>query len=125
MKQKICTECNNPKPIYKNVKDEEGVYHRYCAQCYFASNKKEINKVSEKQKVRNKEYSVKRMKHLVENPMCQIALPGCTKFATDIHHVEGRGINTTNEETFKSLCRNCHQKVHFQLTREERNELGV
>jgi hypothetical protein len=123
---KTCTECNKQKPIYKNVTDEHGVRHRYCTQCYGLNNKpKQIKKVSTKQTEKNKEYTIKRLKYLTENPMCQAALPGCNKFATDVHHVEGRGINTTNEETFKALCRFCHSMIHTQLSREERNNLGL
>jgi hypothetical protein len=125
MKLKECSFCGKQGPIYKNLVIDS-VRYKACKSCTFIHDEpKPINKVSEKQKIKNKEYSLLRIKHLLEYPNCQINLPGCTTFATDIHHVEGRGINTTNAETFKSSCRFCHTKIHAQLSREERNELGV
>lgn len=125
MKLKTCSFCKKETFIYKNA-TIDGVRVRSCKSCVFnISTTKPIKKVSDKQTKLNKEYAVLRLKHLTKFPLCQAALPGCTNYATDIHHVEGRGINTTNADTFKSICRSCHTSVHAQLSREERNELGL
>jgi hypothetical protein len=103
------TYCNcGSSKIWKNVEGK-----KYCKVCcsklgFF----KKLKKVSSKQKEINKEYSVNRRNFLEENPYCQAKLPGCTIYATDIHHKEGRGNNTNEVNTFMGLCRACHEYIH-------------
>ena len=44
--------------------------------------------------------------------LCEI--PGCGKRATDIHHIESRGMGGSNTKDFignlMALCRECHEK---------------
>lgn len=45
---------------------------------------------------------------LNEFPLCAIKYPGCTYYATQVHHTEGRGKHLLNIRTYLSVCPNCH-----------------
>jgi hypothetical protein len=131
MKMKECSFCPYVGPIYKNG-FIDGIKVRMCKSCAFKQQKpvetkprKALNPISKKQSARSKEYNVKRLKFLMENTVCQAALPGCTYHAVQVHHREGRGEKTTDEKTFVAICHNCHTSVHFKLSREERNEKNL
>lgn len=108
----------------------------YCSTCNYmqrraakdalkVKKKYVIPKQSEKMKGALKEYSDKRREHLRRHPNCQIVLIGCTKLATEVHHVKGRGIHLNDEESFKSACRFCHKFLHDKLSAEMRREKGL
>ena len=68
-----------------------------------------MKRVSDKRLKEGKEYSKKRSQFLTELPLCEVCM---TAKSTDIHHIEGRGRNYLNEETWLSTCRLCHDKIH-------------
>lgn len=84
-----------------------------------------IAKQSDKMKDDLKVYRICRLNYLSRYPDCQLRLPGCDGIATDIHHCAGRGINLNNVSTWKSACRECHSKLHDELSSEEARELGL
>lgn len=53
---------------------------------------------------------VRRLK-LQRSPLCELALEGCTGWATEVHH---RDHDTRNNSAANlcSVCRNCHLKYH-------------
>jgi len=68
-----------------------------------------IRKVSNKRAKEMKTYSLLREAFLLQFPICQ----WCTdREATEVHHVEKRGINYLNIDTWKALCHSCHKEVH-------------
>lgn len=78
-KLKQCYNCKEDRVIYKRVDNLP-----YCKVCYFKLNKpKPINKVSDKRKEKNKEYSLLRIQALKKYPKCQICK---VNPSTDIHH---------------------------------------
>lgn len=65
--------------------------------------------MSEKMKVKSKEYSSLRLEYLFDHIDCEI----CNFLsATQIHHKELRGKNHNNVETFLAVCNHCHQRIH-------------
>lgn len=81
-----------------------------------------IPKVSGKRKKQDYQYNKIRKKVLKEKPTCQAQLPGCTKVATDIHHMEGRaGDNYLDESKMLPVCRSCHTCIenHPELAKEK------
>lgn len=62
-----------------------------------------LNPVSKKQKKRNKDYKDARVKHYSNESNRQCAICGKTENLS-IHHKEGRGSNSANENTFVTLC---------------------
>ena len=125
MKLKICTECNEPKPIWKSV----GKTDKYCKQCWFSLEPpKKISPVSKKKKEEMSEYSKLRTAFLVIHPFCEAKLQGCTSSATDVHHLySGRDREKyyLTISTWKAICRNCHNIVHNVLSSEEAVSLGL
>src|SRR5690606_7095818 len=110
VKLKFCNGCHTDKRIWKNYQGE-----RFCKTCWMRLNPTVIKPVSDKQAVRNREYSVVRKEHLAENPFCKAKLPGCTGIATQIHHNRGRiGDDLTDRSTFVSICANCHRIVESE-----------
>lgn len=86
-------------------------------QKVFPEKKREpINKISEKQKEVNKEYSKLRKEFLsqAENKYCQAKVKcGGKKRATDVHHLEGRsGKKMLDPKTWMAVCRECHNHIH-------------
>lgn len=129
MKKKQCDICNTEKPIWKN-QSENGVRIKYCRQCWSTHKQKagkptkQIRPRSKKKEKQDKEYSILRMRYLVEHPICEVNYQGCTTHATDIHHKAYRGVNQNNVETFAAVCRNCHTKIHlFPKESREQNLL--
>lgn len=112
---KTCSGCTQEKVIWKSQGRE-----KYCKACWFRMNppaplrtsNKPIKAVADKRNKQNKEYSSIRKVHLEEKPFCELKLPGCGGFATEVHHMKGRiGNLLTNRRYFKSTCRSCHQWV--------------
>ena len=72
------------------------------------TSKKPMNKVSERHAKELTKYQKAKREHFALNPFCAI----CGFGANDIHHMAKRGKNLCNKDTFLSLCRRCHCKVH-------------
>ena len=74
---------------------------------------KPIKKISDKHKKTISDYSIKRKKFLEANPICQAALQGCTKKATEIHHKKGKDNRELwiDETYFLAVCRSCHKQI--------------
>ena len=119
-KTKICNGCSQSKVIWKSQGND-----KYCKECWYTMEKpKSISPVSKKRRVEMDEYSKKRDLFLIANPTCQAKLVGCTRIATDVHHMMGRvGDNYLNMSTWKALCRNCHRWV--EENPEAAKELGL
>ena len=124
-KKKICAGCNTMSYIYKNIDGK-----KYCKSCAYKINSPiKIKKVSEKRKQQNDEYSKLRKLYLESHPFCEAKLSGiCTSEATDIHHLySGKDRNKyyLQIETYKAVCRSCHNFIHDHLSTEEALELGL
>jgi hypothetical protein len=107
---KECVNCKKLKVIWKSHK---GL--KYCKYCWYKINKPKtkIQKVSTVKKELDIIYSKLRKQYLEEHPLCEAHLKGCKNYATDIHHIKGRGINYLKTETWIALCRNCHDYCHL------------
>lgn len=68
-----------------------------------------IKPVSDKQKVRNAEYSKLRKAFLEENPKCQAE--GCKELASEVHHRGRRGKNLCRADLFMAVCRQHHDQI--------------
>jgi hypothetical protein len=98
------------KPDCKNYKV------RYCRQhlSYTVPVKNEIEKVSEKKKKADKEYSKVRKQYLAANPFCEAKIADvCTKAASEIHHQIGKASEEDylNPDYFLAVCRGCHDVI--------------
>lgn len=82
-----------------------------------------VKKVSEKQSGINRQYTKMRKEFLELNPYCIPQLDGCGKYASEIHHKSGRGINTLNVKTWLPTCRNCHEIITIRSA--EAIDLGL
>lgn len=83
-----------------------------------------IPKISEKQKIRLREYTKGREVFLKENTHCQIQVYGCTGESTQCHHPAGRiGDLLCDFIIMIATCDNCHRWA--ELNPEAAKELGV
>ena len=57
-------------------------------------------------------YGQLRKVFLKKNPKCQVGSPECTSFSSEVHHMAGRGKNTTRVDTFCATCSPCHKYIH-------------
>lgn len=73
--------------------------------------KPSIKKFSNKTRKQVAQYMELRDIFLKDFPLCAANLIGCTKIATDIHHMQGRGINLLKTDTWIAVCRNCHNWI--------------
>ncbi len=74
---------------------------------------KNIKPLSDKRAAQNKVYLTLRKVYMDNHPICEIGGVGCTKKATDLHHLLGRiGKLLTDVNNFSAVCRNCHDKIH-------------
>lgn len=91
-------------------------------------NKSPINKVSEKRKVLNAEYSVLREEFLKEHTECELKLQGCQRVATQVHHTASgwnKATNLNNVKTWKASCDHCNQFLHDKLSASEARSKGL
>lgn len=73
------------------------------------SRRKPLKKISERRKLALYEYGKKRKRFLAARPVCEL----CPKPSRDVHHVHGRyGSAYLDENTWKALCRACHDWIH-------------
>lgn len=73
---------------------------------------KPIRRVSAKRRRENAIYSALRKGFLEEHLVCQMAAPGCTGQAQEVHHKAGRGKNLNNVATWAAICSHCHRETH-------------
>lgn len=120
-KKKLCNgPCNSLQYIWKN---EGG--KRYCRRCWSAQSKpntkptvrqKRIRPRSSKKIKLDAEYSILRKDFLEKNPLCQARIPGkCSRVSTDVHHTYAgskRSEYYLKQETWMSVCRDCHSWIH-------------
>ena len=126
-KLKLCFSCNRLKHIWKNIEGK-----KYCKECCSIIQPKTLKKsliqiptFSSKRAKLTAVYTVIRKKFLLDHPMCQIHLNGCTQKATDIHHMHSgkdREQYYLDISTWKSACRNCHDWIHNH--EKDAKELG-
>ena len=127
VKKKICNGCKEEKVIYKCIDGK-----KYCKHCTYilippkqTVTKTVINRVSDKKKQKDVEYSKLRKLYLGSHPFCEAKLPGiCTAEATDIHHKSGKiGDDYLDVNNFIALCRACH--IWLENNPIEAKELGL
>ncbi len=103
-KLKSCSKCKKNKVIWRTIGKD-----RYCATCFRSVQKpKPIPNRSSKTKTKDIEYSLIRKAFLIKHTMCEAHLPGCTNFATEVHHKRGRGEYLLDISTWLPVCRTCH-----------------
>ena len=116
MTKKKCLDCNKPYVFSKGL----------CKFCWKIQYGKPINKVSNKQAVKNAEYKIVRDKFVKDHPICQANINNtktkCTIQTTQVHHMSGRiEYRLINIEDFLACCFNCHN--YIELNVEEAKEL--
>ena len=79
--------------------------------------KKRIPPMSKKRIKENKQYLGLRGMFLGGHPDCEACQIVWSKWlpvhpATDVHHMEGRGVNFLRVETWLPVCRKCHRWIH-------------
>lgn len=128
-KLKQCDECGKMTVIWKR---DNGL--AYCKFCWSSHKNKSISKpttrskirpVSSKRQKQDAEYMKLRERFLTENNLCQIKFPGCTHFATDVHHKyagANRAVYYLIQSTWAATCRSCHDRVHNSP--QEARDLG-
>lgn len=85
----------------------------------------QVRRVSKKQRAALKDYFAVRASYLARNAACEAgpvilkaklpasyAVPRCEVWASQVHHLAGRGKNLCNEETFCAVCDPCHKFIH-------------
>lgn len=86
--------------------------------------RKPIAMASKKRARDNRRYSKERKKVLQEGDECEAKLPGCTWFATELHHPSGKiGGRLLEVKKCKKLCRNCHD--YAERNPEQAKQLGL
>jgi len=131
-KSKLCTQCNEVKPIWKNDKGK-----RYCRPCWslvkptsktsLLTKRTPLKQVSDKQSKLNTVYSIARKEFLSRpgNNCCSAKLvPECTGCSQEltIHHSKGRGKYLLDTTTWVALCIHCH--MYVETHPEEAKALG-
>lgn len=108
-KKKICGGCNTPQFIWRSkTKSTPDL----CKNCVGKQDGKPIKKVSDSKKQDDKVYKTLRAVFLGSKKICEAALPGCTHWATEVHHMDGRvGHNYLYVKRWLAACRNCHDWI--------------
>lgn len=92
----------------------------YCMNHQYLREDREPTMPLQKTPIRNKSirktkedtiYKHKRELYLREHPLCQAKVHFCTRLATEIHHIIGRGKHYLDDLKFLSVCRNCHEWI--------------
>ena len=85
-----------------------------------------VNKVSDKERVRQQQYRKARIAFLKQIPYCEVRAEGCTHQATEVHHKAGRiGENLLDVSTWLSTCHNCHEKIEQQPKWAKENGFSI
>ena len=73
-------------------------------------------------------YDKRRLAFLALNKFCQANLPGCTGISSDVHHLysgKDRDKYYLQINTWKAVCRSCHNYIHDHLSAEDAINLGL
>lgn len=81
-----------------------------------------VRKVSGKMAKELAVYEIKKAAHLKKFPNCQAKLIGCVNKNNTVHHIAKRGKNLNNEDTFLTVCTECHDQIEFKMSAKERRE---
>jgi hypothetical protein len=128
-KMKICCSCNTEQFIWK--RHEGKPFCKNCWSTHLGKNiqkptvKKVIPRVSKKRAKQDIEYLKLRLEFLNENSLCQVKFPGCSNFATDVHHSfagSNRNEHYLDKTSYFATCRSCHNHIHSNPL--EARELG-
>jgi len=109
-KKKICKGCKTDQYIWARG------YCKLCSVKYPKDGNKvtKIAPLSDKRKKQNAEYLKLRLEFLNEHQLCQVKLPGCKIYASDVHHAQGRTGNLlVDVDNFVAICRPCHDYVEL------------
>lgn len=72
-----------------------------------------MRKQSEKQERDIEIYNVLAKDFLLDHPVCEACVTGCTYHATQVHHKKGRGRWLTVVEFFLAVCDHCHKWIEM------------
>lgn len=133
IKLKLCSSCNKEQLIWRSKGKD-----KYCRQCWLRDNSaplpkklpKPIKPKSDKKSIQDQLYSVLRNKFFQDdnNKSCKARLEGCTLVASDVHHLysgSSRSEHYLNVKEWIPVCRNCHTKIHDDLTKDEAIALNL
>lgn len=73
-------------------------------------------------------YDKRRLAFLALHKFCQANLSGCTGVSTDVHHLysgKDRDKYYLQINTWKAVCRSCHNYIHDHLSTEDAINLGL
>ena len=85
---------------------------------------KPVKKVSEKRADELLQYPKLKKQYLEFKMHCEIRLEGCTRSATEIHHVSLSAKNFLNTDTWLGTCQNCHRAAE-NLSAIQRRSLNL
>lgn len=70
--------------------------------------------------ISSREWGEKRLQVLDrDRHVCQAGMQGCTKWATEVHHLDYRFLGDEPNFTLQSVCRSCHEKI-TEVSRKSR-----
>ena len=133
-KMKPCSgvDCNGElRQIWGNLNGQ-----KFCKNCFIKVKgtqpkvkvQKPIAKHSDKRAKQEAAYKVLRTVYLKTHSNCVANLSGCMLKGTDIHHLHWGANRNEFMNDFSSVvlvCRNCHTKIHSELSDKEAKELGL
>ena len=133
IKLKLCSSCNKEQLIWRSIGKD-----KYCRQCWLRDNSaplpkklpKPIKPKSDKKSIQDQLYTVLRNKFFQDdnNKSCKARLERCTLLASDVHHLysgSSRSEHYLNVKEWIPVCRNCHTKIHDDLTKDEAIALNL
>jgi hypothetical protein len=94
---------------------------------YSVPKAKEINKVSDKKKELDKEYTKVRKAFLADHPFCMAKLQGCKGKASQVHHMKGKvgSEDYLNKKFFLAVCLVCHEIIERNPAFARQNGFSV
>jgi hypothetical protein len=134
---KYCWQKHNPKNkkifIHHTANDKIEESPLVSSRVVILDFSKEKKKSKPKQKSKKREaedqvYTQLRKVFLTKNPSCEARLKDCSLKATDVHHTfwgADRGKTYLEVNTWKAVCRGCHDQIHGKLSAEESKALGL
>ncbi len=135
VKLKICSGCNQPKPIWK--REGKDLYCQFCwskikpqtplKQSALPKSQKPIPKQSDRRKKLDAAYSILRNEYMKNHPKCMAMLVGCTLNSEHCHHLfwgKDREQHMNDFSNVMAICASCHRSVHDKLSAEEAIEMG-
>lgn len=114
-KKKECKTCGRLDFIFSKGRC------RGCAQKDYG----QIKKVSQSGKKIRSEYVPKMKEFISKNKMCQVQLPGCTRYAQGVHHKKGKATKDLylDESYWMASCNFCNLRI--EEIGERAYELGL